>query len=96
MTNPASKITIEFDDRSVRRFMIASIIWGIVGMLVGVIAATQFGITIVALIIGRCIEEPAQHAAASILHRLHLQLLHAALRNPQRHGRRPALPSRLR
>ena len=41
MTNPASKITIEFDDRSVRRFMIASIIWGIVGMLAGVFVASQ-------------------------------------------------------
>jgi cytochrome c oxidase cbb3-type subunit I/II len=33
--------TITYDDRSVRRFMIASIGWGIIGMLVGVIAATQ-------------------------------------------------------
>lgn len=33
--------TITYDDKSVRRFMIASIIWGIVGMLVGVLAATQ-------------------------------------------------------
>lgn len=33
--------TITYDDRSVRHFMIASIIWGIVGMLVGVLAATQ-------------------------------------------------------
>ena len=33
--------TITYDDRSVRRFMIASIAWGIVGMLVGVLAATQ-------------------------------------------------------
>jgi len=33
--------TITYDDKSVRRFMIASIVWGIVGMLVGVIAATQ-------------------------------------------------------
>jgi len=32
---------ITYDDKSVRRFMIASIIWGIVGMLVGVLAATQ-------------------------------------------------------
>ena len=32
---------ITYDDKSVRRFMIASIFWGIVGMLVGVIAATQ-------------------------------------------------------
>jgi len=41
MTTNASKITIEFDDRTVRRFMIASIIWGIVGMLAGVFIATQ-------------------------------------------------------
>jgi len=33
--------SITYDDKSVRRFMIASIMWGIVGMLVGVIAATQ-------------------------------------------------------
>jgi cytochrome c oxidase cbb3-type subunit I/II len=32
---------ITYDDKSVRRFMIASIVWGIVGMLVGVIIATQ-------------------------------------------------------
>ncbi len=40
MPSPQTK-TITYDDRSVRHFMIASIIWGIVGMLVGVIAATQ-------------------------------------------------------
>jgi cytochrome c oxidase cbb3-type subunit I/II len=33
--------SITYDDKSVRRFMIASIMWGIVGMLVGVIIATQ-------------------------------------------------------
>ena len=33
--------TITYDDRSVRRFMTASLFWGIVGMLVGVLAATQ-------------------------------------------------------
>ncbi len=33
--------TITYDDKTVRQFMIFSIIWGIVGMLVGVIAATQ-------------------------------------------------------
>ena len=33
--------SITYDDQSVRRFMTASIIWGIIGMLVGVIAATQ-------------------------------------------------------
>jgi len=33
--------SITYDDRSVRRFMIASISWGIIGMLVGVLIATQ-------------------------------------------------------
>ncbi len=33
--------TITYDDKSVRRFMIASIAWGIIGMLVGVLIATQ-------------------------------------------------------
>jgi cytochrome c oxidase cbb3-type subunit I/II len=33
--------TITYDDKTVRRFMSASIIWGLVGMLVGVLAATQ-------------------------------------------------------
>jgi len=33
--------TITYDDKSVRRFMIASIFWGVIGMLVGVIIATQ-------------------------------------------------------
>lgn len=33
--------TITYDDRSVRRFMSASLFWGIIGMLVGVLAATQ-------------------------------------------------------
>jgi cytochrome c oxidase cbb3-type subunit I/II len=33
--------SITYDDKSVRRFMIASIFWGIVGMLVGVIIALQ-------------------------------------------------------
>ena len=36
-----STTTITYDDGSVRQFMIASLIWGIVGMLVGVLAATQ-------------------------------------------------------
>ncbi len=35
------KTTIEFNDRIVRQFMLASIIWGAVGMLVGVLVATQ-------------------------------------------------------
>jgi cytochrome c oxidase cbb3-type subunit I/II len=33
--------SITYDDKSVRRFMTASIVWGLVGMLVGVLAATQ-------------------------------------------------------
>lgn len=36
-----SRETITYDDKSVRRFMIASIIFGLIGMLVGVLAATQ-------------------------------------------------------
>jgi cytochrome c oxidase cbb3-type subunit I/II len=35
------KITIEFNDRVVRQFMLAAILWGAVGMLVGVLIATQ-------------------------------------------------------
>ncbi|MBS0632597.1 MAG: cytochrome-c oxidase, cbb3-type subunit I [Verrucomicrobia bacterium] len=35
------KTTIEFNDGIVRQFMLASLIWGIVGMLVGVLIATQ-------------------------------------------------------
>ncbi len=33
--------TIQYDDTSVRRFMIASIFWGIIGMCTGVLIATQ-------------------------------------------------------
>ena len=40
-TAASATTTIHFDDRPVRWFMIASIFWGIVGMLVGVICATQ-------------------------------------------------------
>ncbi len=35
------KITIEFNDRVVRQFLLASVIWGAVGMLVGVLIALQ-------------------------------------------------------
>ena len=35
------KVTIQFNDKIVRQFMLASIIWGVVGMLVGVLIATQ-------------------------------------------------------
>ncbi|MFT3836965.1 MAG: cytochrome-c oxidase, cbb3-type subunit I [Myxococcaceae bacterium] len=34
-------IRIEYDDKTVRRFILASVIFGIVGMLVGLLAATQ-------------------------------------------------------
>ncbi len=37
----AQKTTIEFNDGIVRQFLLAAIIWGIVGMLVGVLIATQ-------------------------------------------------------
>ncbi len=35
------KITIEFNDKVVRQFMLAAVLWGAVGMLVGVLIATQ-------------------------------------------------------
>jgi len=41
MSSPKPKLTIEFNDRIVRMFLIASVIWGAVGMLVGVIIASQ-------------------------------------------------------
>lgn len=37
----ARNITIEYNDKVVRQFMFASIIWGAVGMLVGVLIASQ-------------------------------------------------------
>jgi cytochrome c oxidase cbb3-type subunit I/II len=40
MTN-GQKITIEFNDQIVRQFLLAAVIWGIVGMLVGVLIASQ-------------------------------------------------------
>jgi cytochrome c oxidase cbb3-type subunit I/II len=39
--SPATKTLIEYDDQTVRNFMNASIFWGAVGMLVGVLVATQ-------------------------------------------------------
>jgi cytochrome c oxidase cbb3-type subunit I/II len=36
-----SKVKIEFNDGIVRQFMIASILWGVVGMLIGVLIATE-------------------------------------------------------
>jgi len=41
MTTTATKTLIEFDDHTVRQFMIASIFWAIVALLVGVVVATQ-------------------------------------------------------
>ncbi|MEM9282636.1 MAG: cytochrome-c oxidase, cbb3-type subunit I [Verrucomicrobiota bacterium] len=38
---PTHKVTIEFDDTTTRWFMIASIFWGVIAMLVGVIIAFQ-------------------------------------------------------
>ncbi|MEZ0255048.1 MAG: cbb3-type cytochrome c oxidase subunit I, partial [Chthoniobacter sp.] len=38
------KTRIEYDDTPVRQFMVASIFWGIIGMLVGVLIATQLGV----------------------------------------------------
>ena len=38
---PAPKITLEFNDKVVRQFLLATVLWGVVGMLVGVLVATQ-------------------------------------------------------
>ena len=38
---PACKVTIEFNDKIVRQFLLATVIWGTVGMLVGVAIASQ-------------------------------------------------------
>src|SRR4051812_340416 len=38
-----AKQQIEYDDQTVRRFLIASLGWGTVGMLVGVLIALQLG-----------------------------------------------------
>ncbi len=35
------KLTVEFNDRVVRQFLLATLIWGVVGMLVGVLIASQ-------------------------------------------------------
>ncbi len=40
-TTSARSIEITYDDQSSRRFIAASVVWGIVGMLVGLIAALQ-------------------------------------------------------
>ncbi len=42
MSTPATQTaTIQYDDKTVRQFMFFSVLWGLVGMLVGVICATQ-------------------------------------------------------
>ncbi|MBE7539468.1 MAG: cytochrome-c oxidase, cbb3-type subunit I [Opitutaceae bacterium] len=38
---PAQKITLEFNDRVVRQFLLATLVWGLVGMLAGVFIASQ-------------------------------------------------------
>jgi cytochrome c oxidase cbb3-type subunit I/II len=38
---PARKITLEFNDKIVRQFLLATLVWGIVGMLVGILVASQ-------------------------------------------------------
>ncbi len=41
-THPnAAKIRITYNDRVVRQFLLATLVWGVVGMLVGVLLATQ-------------------------------------------------------
>lgn len=37
----ARKVTLEFNDQIVRQFLLATLVWGIVGMLVGAVIATQ-------------------------------------------------------
>lgn len=41
MTASSQKIRIEFNDHVVRQFLVASVFWGLIGMLVGVVEATQ-------------------------------------------------------
>jgi cytochrome c oxidase cbb3-type subunit I/II len=38
---PAGKVVVEFNDQIVRQFVLATFIWGVVGMLVGVLIGTQ-------------------------------------------------------
>ncbi len=40
-THTSEKTQIIYDDRATRQFLVASVIWGVVGMLLGVIIATQ-------------------------------------------------------
>ena len=37
----APKVTLEFNDKVVRQFVLATLVWGIVGMVVGLLVATQ-------------------------------------------------------
>jgi len=41
MSAVPQKVTIEFNDRVVRQFMLAAVFWGTVGMLVGVFIAAE-------------------------------------------------------
>ncbi len=38
---PDRKITLEFNDQIVRQFLLATLVWGVVGMLVGLLIASQ-------------------------------------------------------
>jgi cytochrome c oxidase cbb3-type subunit I/II len=38
---PARKLTLEFNDKIVRQFLLATVLWGVVGMLAGVFIASQ-------------------------------------------------------
>ncbi len=40
-SDSSSRVTIEFDDRITRQFLIASIFWGVIGMSVGALIASQ-------------------------------------------------------
>lgn len=41
MNAPTKTVVIEYEDRTVRHFMLASVIWGAVALLVGVVVASQ-------------------------------------------------------
>ena len=41
MSHPASRVAETFNDKVVRQFAVMTVVWGIVGMLVGVIIAAQ-------------------------------------------------------
>jgi cytochrome c oxidase cbb3-type subunit I/II len=43
-TTSGARVRIEYDDKTVRQFLVASLFWGIIGMLVGVLIAVQLGV----------------------------------------------------